>query len=157
MERVNKIYSHPLYKELISEIENAETDRIYCLHGLQHILDTARIAYILALEECLPVKKDIIYAAALLHDIGRAAEYTKGKDHREESVYIAKKILPECGFLPEEQMEIALAIEGHSNCGGEGLVSLLQRADKLSRMCMTCKSIQSCKWSDEKKNMCIMY
>ena len=157
MERVNKIYSHPLYKELLSQIEQAEKDRIYCLHSFSHAIDCARIAYILALEECLPIKKDIIYAAALLHDIGRAGEYTAGKDHREESVRLASEILPQCGFSSAEQKEIISAIENHSNSGGEGLCSLLQRADKLSRRCFECKSIHSCKWNDDKLNMIIMY
>ena len=105
----------------------------------------------------MPIKKDIIYASALLHDLGRASEYKTGKDHREESVRFAREILPLCGFLQSEQDEIVSAISVHSGQGAKGLSMLLQKADKLSRMCSECKSIQSCKWSDEKKNMYILY
>ena len=37
--------------------------------------NVARLMYIYALEEHLELPKELIYAAALLHDIGRAQQY----------------------------------------------------------------------------------
>lgn len=157
MQRVDKIFTHPIYQSILREIEKSEKDRIYCLHNFSHAMDAARIAYILALEEGLKIRKDVIYASALLHDLGRWEQYKSGKSHEEESVRIAKAILPLCGFLQEETKEIAAAIHSHGEDTGDGLASVLQRGDKLSRMCLTCKSISSCKWKEEEFNMNILY
>ena len=157
MTRVDKIFNHPLCKSILSEIELLEKDRIYCLHGLEHAMSVARIAYILALEEYVSIRKDIIYASALLHDLGRAAQYKSNLDHTEESVKIAEQILPECGFCEEEISDIIPAIRSHGEENGVGLASLLQRADKLSRMCLVCKSIATCKWKRNKLNLNILY
>jgi len=157
MTRVDKIFNHPLCKSILSEIELLEKDRIYCLHGFEHAMSVARIAYILALEEYVPIRKDIIYASALLHDLGRAAQYKSNLDHTEESVKIAEQILPECGFCEEEISDIIPAIRSHGEENGVGLASLLQRADKLSRMCLVCKSIASCKWKRNELNLNILY
>ena len=43
----------------------------------------------------------MIYAAALLHDMGRVRQYRDGTEHHEESARIAARILPECGFSEE--------------------------------------------------------
>lgn len=157
MTRVDKIFNHPLCKSILSEIELLEKDRIYCLHGLEHAMSVARIAYILALEEYVSIRKDIIYASALLHDLGRAAQYKSNLDHTEESVKIAEQILPECGFGEEEISHIIPAIRSHGEENGVGLASLLQRADKLSRMCLVCKSIATCKWKRNELNLNILY
>ncbi len=157
MKRVDKIFAHPLYQSILREIEKSEKDRIYCLHNFSHAMDTARIAYILALEEGIKIRKDVIYAAALLHDLGRAAQYKSGKSHEEEGVRLAKAILPMCGFSKKEEDEIIDAIHSHREDTGDGLASVLQRGDKLSRMCFMCKSISSCKWKEEELNMNILY
>jgi len=157
MSRVDKIFNHPLCKSILSEIELLEKDRIYCLHGFEHAMDVARIAYILALEEYVSLRKDIIYASAILHDLGRAEQYKSDLNHIEESIKIAHQILPECGFCEEEIRNIISAIHSHGEENGEGLASLLQRADKLSRMCLHCKSIATCKWKRNELNLNILY
>lgn len=157
MERVNKIFHHSLFTSTLEEIEKLEEDRPFCLHGFSHAMDTARIAYILSLEEYGKIKKDIIYAASLLHDLGRASQYKSGKYHIEESVSLSKKILPECGFSKEEAEQILSAIKSHCKENDTGLASFLQRADKLSRICVNCKSIANCKWKKEELNMNILY
>ena len=83
MEKVNKIINHPLWIDAVSDIEHSEKDRKFCRHGREHLLDTARIAYIFSLEENLNmnISKEIIYAAALLHDIGRSEAYSGGLPH----------------------------------------------------------------------------
>ena len=80
MKQIDQIMAHPLFKEAMCGIEDAEQDRIFCRHGMEHCLDVARILYIMVLERNLPYRKDMIYATALLHDIGRYEEY-RGEDH----------------------------------------------------------------------------
>lgn len=153
-EKYQRICSHPLYKKLLKNIELAEKDRIFCLHGAEHALDTARIAYIIALEEKLPYCKDIVYAAALLHDIGR---YNSEKEHHKAGADFAREIMADCGYGEQETKAVVTAVANHRQCGSEGLSSLLYRADKLSRNCFNCKGYDECYWSAEKKNELIVY
>ena len=76
MKRVNAIISHPVFQRELKKIESLEQKRAYCRHDLGHLLEVARIAYIMALEEGHQIQPDIVYAAALLHDIGKIFEYT---------------------------------------------------------------------------------
>lgn len=138
---------------MLDNIKRAEKDRIFCLHSIEHSLDTARIAYIIALEENMDIKKDVIYAAALLHDIGRYS----GKAHNEASTDAVYAIMPECGYSEEETSLTADAVRQHRADGGSGLSKLLYRADKLSRNCFECKASRECYWSDEKRNKTIIY
>lgn len=153
--KYQKIYTHPLYSGMLENIKSAEKDRIFCLHGIEHALDTARIAYILCLEEKLGIDKELIYAAALLHDIGRYNEENTG--HDEASAAAAERIMPDCGFTPEETSQAAEAIRSHRSGSGKGLGDVLYRADKLSRNCFDCKARQECYWSEEKMNNTIKY
>ena len=43
-------------------IEQLEQQRIFCRHGLEHLLDVARIAWILTMEDQLPLDKEIVYS-----------------------------------------------------------------------------------------------
>ncbi len=154
MERVDKIYNHHKFKEIMSKITDAEKGRIYCLHGVEHAFDVARIAYIIALEKSLQIKKDVIYACALLHDLGRGVDY---HNHTPKSIEMADEILYDCDFSEEEVIKIKEAINLHGEEDGDGLLGIIQRADKLSRLCFNCKSIDTCKWSTEELNMNITY
>lgn len=51
MERIDKVMNHPVFRDTMEKIEQAEIDRFFCRHGLNHALDVARIFYILLLEE----------------------------------------------------------------------------------------------------------
>ena len=75
MDRVNAVICHPLYLEYYHRLERAEKERIFCRHQMSHLLDVARIAYIRNLEKGYGFRKDVIYAAAVLHDIGKALQY----------------------------------------------------------------------------------
>lgn len=44
---------------------------------MEHFLSVARISYLMVLEKNLDIPKDIIYATAFLHDMGRADQYEK--------------------------------------------------------------------------------
>lgn len=183
MKRVGAIYSHPLYNGKMTEIREAEKSRIYCRHDIGHALDVGRLMYIRFLEDFLqekasgsadataeelrthagdpekrssvPITKELIYAAALLHDIGRADQYLYGIPHDEASARYAEQILSECGFHAAERAVICSAIRKHrekDKQGAEYLSALLYEADKKSRLCMECAASDSCKWPDEKKN-----
>lgn len=154
MKKYQRIYTHPMYRELLQNIEKAEKDRIFCLHGTEHALDTARIAYIAALEGKLPYDKELIYAAALLHDIGR---HNSDDEHHRASADFAREIMAECGYCKAEIDAVAEAVGNHRRDGSKGLSELLYRADKLSRNCFNCKAYDECYWSEEKKNKLIEY
>ena len=155
MERIEKLIRHPLWREALDGIEAAEADRVFCRHGLSHLLDVARLAYIENLERGLGLSKETVYAAALLHDIGREEQYAQGVPHHEGSVRLAEPILGDCGFSAAETAEILRAIGGHrtAETAADGrLPGLLYRADKASRTCWRCAAADGCNWAPEKKN-----
>lgn len=160
MERHNLILQHHLFKKALMLNENNEKSRVYCHHDFQHQIDVARIGYIIILENNLPILKDVIYACALLHDIGRYMEYQQSVQHEYASAELAEKILHECKYLDVEINEIIDAIKDHrSDFSGnpQSLKQVLVFSDKASRMCMNCKAEDSCKWSNEKKNKWLHY
>lgn len=91
MDRVNAVICHPLYLEYYHRLERAEKERIFCRHQMSHLLDVARIAYIRNLEKGYGFRKDVIYAAAVLHDIGKALQYEEKVPHEIAGERIAGK------------------------------------------------------------------
>lgn len=83
MKRVQEIWEHPLYQQNLKELTRLEADRIFCRHTPEHFLDVARLAYIFSLERGISCPRELIYCTALLHDIGRAEQYTVGTPHDE--------------------------------------------------------------------------
>lgn len=155
MERVNKICKHPLWKLHMSQLKEAEKERIFCKHGIEHLLDVARIAYIENIECNYNILKELIYAAALLHDIGRFSEYSQGISHEIAGADLATEILKDCGFNAEEQNEVLSAISVHRDAETKedrSLAGLIYRADKQSRICGFCSASAECNWSEDKKN-----
>ena len=71
MKRVNEIYDHPVFQEKFRALQEAEKDRKFCKHTLEHFMDVARLMYIYALEHDLSISKELIDATALMHDIGK--------------------------------------------------------------------------------------
>lgn len=156
MERIDKICSHGFWRSCTEKISELEKDRIFCLHDTSHFLDVARLAYIENLERSLNISKELIYAAALLHDIGRHLEYTESIPHDKASAMIAGNILKDCGFDTQEQSIIVTAIAQHRTAeaaGKDDLAGLIYRADKKSRPCLFCKAEKICNWSIQKKNL----
>ena len=155
MERVNAIINHPVFKRELKKIARQEEKRAYCHHDLGHLLEVSRIAYIMALEEGRKIPPDIIYGAALLHDIGKGAQYEIGMSHNKAGRELAEEILRECGYTEEEISGIGEAIEFHSKQPAMPLGSLsriLFEADKRSRKCFLCKMQKDCYWPEEQKN-----
>lgn len=156
MEAVERIRKHPLYIACYQKVEEAERERIFCRHQMTHLLDTARIAYIRSMEEHLGLKKEIIYAAALLHDLGKYRQYEDGTPHEEAGAEIAAEILKDIdGFTEEEKQDIVQAVREHRRLKEEMSVlgRLLYESDKLSRACYACPAEKDCNWSMEKKNL----
>ena len=113
MERIHKIWEHPLYQEQFQALQKAESERIFCNHTLEHFLDVARIAYIQNLETGAGLSKVLIYAAALLHDIGRYRQIAHGIPHEKASTALAERIMSECNFTQEEIHTVCESILNH--------------------------------------------
>ena len=107
----------------------------------------------------LGLEKEVIYAAAVLHDIGKYAQYEDGTPHEQSGEKIASEILDslpdDAAFFEEEKRMILTAIRGHRKlrADAEPLERLLYTSDKASRMCFACPAEDECDWSAEKKNM----
>ena len=160
MERVDKILCNQTYQEHLKKNLAAEADRRFCRHNMAHFLDVARIARILCLEEHIKMNEEYLYAAALLHDIGRHVQYENGTPHEIASARIAPVILSECGFSEEESIMITEAILAHrdiSGAEGKDLKGILYRADKASRPCFACTLQTECHWESDKKNLTLRY
>lgn len=160
MERIDKMLKHDLFIGNLEKNETAEADRRFCRHDMAHFLDVARIGWIINLEEELNLSRDMVYAAALLHDIGRHRQYAEGIPHEEASAEIAPIILRECGFNREETDIITDAILQHRNAETASecnLRGLLYRADKASRACFACAAERDCNWKNDRKNLKISY
>lgn len=197
MKRINQLLHHPVFTDHLDRLAQLEKDRIYCCHGLSHLLDTARIACLLQYqkgndpqeaekteelstistknspkESAFPV--EIIYAAALLHDIGRVLQYEQGLPHETAGLAAAKQILTDCSFTAHEQALILDAIQFHrrdtkaspvpSSAKTDGyptetdrLRQILHTADKLSRNCFACPAADTCYWPEDKKNQGILW
>lgn len=153
MRRVHVIVRHPVFADRLTQLEALEKERTFCRHGLPHLLDVARIMWIAVLERQLPLDRDVVYAAALLHDIGRVEQLQQGIPHHLASGDLAARILPEAGFSPEETCQIIQAIRGHRTGGNDDTLGrLLHWADKASRTCWRCDASSACNWPEEKKN-----
>lgn len=156
MERVNQILEHELFAKCYKKIEKWEKKREFCRHNMEHFMAVARIAYIFNMEENLNIEKELIYAAALLHDIGRFKQYEDKTPHEKASLKYAPKILEDCGFSKEEIETISEVIGEHRNkaiAQEQSFRGIFYRADKASRPCFACKSEAECKWKKEKKNL----
>lgn len=160
MERIEKIRKHQLFLDGLRRNAAAEADRRFCRHDMAHFLDVARIGAIINLEEELEIPREMIYAAALLHDIGKHRQYEEGIPHEQASAAVAPDILADCGFDEKETAVIKEAILQHRNgdvACQRNLRGLLYRADKASRPCFVCERSEQCDWKGSKKNREIRY
>jgi len=146
MTRVSQILEHPRFLRYMAMNAEAEKNRRFCKHDFGHVFDVARVAYILNLEKGLGIDKEIIYAAALLHDIAKWKQYADGVDHASEGAILAKEILEETGFNAAETEEITNAIAAHRIVTTEKsyLGEILYQSDKACRPCRLCSSLAEC-------------
>lgn len=146
--RVNKILQHALYEEYITKNKITEAQRVFCRHGSDHGLSVARITYIFLLENKeTRLSKEVIYAAGILHDIGRWSEYETQENHALVGARLAAPILYDCGFSEEEVEIITQGIYEHRLKPSEAesvLGQALALADDWARDCKNCESKASC-------------
>jgi len=145
--RLNAIIQHPDYMTYYNKIQSLETSRKFCKHTMSHFLDVARISYIMSLEEDAHVSRELLYAAALLHDIGRHEEYLYGTPHEQASASLSLSLLESSGFTQDETTMIQLAILNHRTpevAKNRDLSGYLYRGDKASRTCYACKYTSEC-------------
>ncbi|MCL2336841.1 MAG: HD domain-containing protein [Firmicutes bacterium] len=164
LHRVEQILTDSLYAQWVAKNVALEKERPFCGHDWQHMLDVARIAYILVLEDVLladllledaavdalpaawagrretDAAKELIYAAGLLHDIARWQEYETGVDHALAGSLLAGPVLERAGYDDAERELIVTAIREHRGGGQEAspLGQYLCQADDLSRPCARC-------------------
>ena len=160
MKRIDEIMEHEVFKRELSSINEAEKNHMFCNHDMEHLMDVARIAWILNLEDSIGLDREMVYAAALLHDIGKGRQYKEGIAHEIAGGEIAKGILQDCGFSEEEIFRICRAILSHRDPSvkeDKNLRGVIYRADKASRACFMCKTSKECNWPEEKKNSHVIY
>ena len=160
MDRIDKIIQNEKFRKLLADIAELEKDRIFCHHDMDHFLDVARIASLMAEDEKIDADREIIYAASILHDIGRGEQYRNGTPHEAASALIAPEILKQCDFSEDEISVITEAIQEHGNedvSGDRDLNGLIYRADKASRKCYMCKAADKCHKAPQKRVMNIRY
>ena len=148
MKRIEAILQDVRFQKSLLRIEQLEQRRIFCRHGLEHLLDVARIAWILTMEGQLPLDKEIVYR-----------QYEEQIPHHQASAGLAAEILPEAGYnLAETTLIIdAIAQHGKPNSEQSSLAQVLYQADKLSRNCFRCTVQDQCKWPEEKRNRTILW
>lgn len=115
---------------------------------------------IIQYKENIEVEEELIYAAALLHDIGRFKQYADQTPHEISSAQIAEVILKDCDIDGKTTGVIVSAIRNHRTKAVEherNLNGILYRADKMSRNCFACEVEQECLWKEEKKNKQLQY
>ncbi|MGI5911250.1 MAG: HD domain-containing protein [Syntrophomonadaceae bacterium] len=159
MKRVELLINDTLYQKYIKYNMEEEMEPKFCLHDFRHHLDVARIVYILVLEHNdlnyfikennfagKLAAKEVIYAAGLLHDIGKWKEYREGVDHASYGALLAKEILTQSFFNANEIELISKAIFEHRNISRDMsfLGERLHRADNLSRICNQCPEHDNC-------------
>ncbi len=154
MEKVSCLTRHPLFLEKMEQLKKLEKNRQFCKHDIQHCLDVARGCVILNEERMLGFSREMLYALALVHDIGRAEQYLHEIPHEEASAQLAERILEDCGFEKAVVRQMIKAIRYHrgGNDAGDVLTALLIEADKRTRICFACEARMECNWPEERKN-----
>ncbi len=105
-------------------------------HDFSHVKRVVRLCDVIRREE--GGDREVLRAAAWLHDVGRPLEEETGRDHAEIGAEIAEALLPELGFPEDKVREVVHAVEAHRYSTGpepETLeAEILQDADNLDAM-----------------------
>ncbi|MDO4393715.1 MAG: HD domain-containing protein [Bacillota bacterium] len=164
MERLQRIYEHPVYARELKKLEADEQERRFCRHGMNHIMDVARICCIYCMRDGIidneNLSPELIYATAMLHDIGRHSENCDGIPHEDAGASIAEAVMRDCGFKKEEIIWAINGIKDHRRSEASNEVDVMNRfadnlrlADKKSRPCYRCDVRDECKWHSDKMNL----
>ncbi|MGE5373124.1 MAG: HD domain-containing protein [Solirubrobacterales bacterium] len=153
MKRAEAVLKDSEYLDYLERMDLAERHYPFCRHDLRHMLDVARVTYIMVLEQGameqfvkenglgdLSRGREVIYAAGLLHDIGKWCEYEEGGDHSVHGARLAGPILTRSGFSQAETDLIVRSIFEHRHLhqNMSFLGQILYQADNLSRVCTHC-------------------
>ena len=57
MQRVWRIYEHPFFEEGLAKNKDAEKERKFCHHDMNHFLDVGRLMYIFSMERGYALEK----------------------------------------------------------------------------------------------------
>lgn len=159
LKRIDLLLNDSFFTEYMRLNVEEEKEPKFCQHDLRHHIDVARIAYILVLEHNdlnffvresnlsgRLAAKEVIYAAGLLHDIGKWKEYQTGADHASFGARLSREILPRVFFSPNEIDIICRAVYEHRNISNNMsfLGEKTHRADNLSRICSQCEYRDQC-------------
>ena len=161
-EQTKRLLQHPIYQKRLALLQELEGNRIYCGHDLSHFFAVGRIAETLSKENHLPHSNDVLWAAALLHDMGRVEQYQQGISHDKASVAFAREILLSLGWDQADMELVCEAIGSHSKRFAvkdrwesrtelRSLAEVLSFADHFSRKCYECKGADSCKWPEKER------
>ncbi len=130
----------------------------------------ARVACASAATSCAcgaaapPFARDVVYATALLHDMGRVAQYETGEPHHAAGQRYARELLGALAgpahFTASEIDAVACAVGAHRSGGVRTaaapavatLADLLRASDKAARACWSCPARATCCWPPEKMN-----
>lgn len=108
----------------------AQKEVQHCAWGLAHAERNFQNTLDLAEREKVAVDRDVLFAAAFLHDVGGIAPHEKeGVDHAVRSVEIAEPLLKNAGFPMEHFDEVKEIILGHTyyTAAPKGIVAQLFR------------------------------
>ncbi len=101
-----------MIEEIETRVERAGTDPIW---GYKHCLRVYALAKDLGNAENLAFDADLLYIAALLHDIGMYKAYAHRKEtgHARRSSAVAKQLLRDANFPARDTETVLYAIEHH--------------------------------------------
>ncbi len=153
MKRANLLLQAPAYRDYMEKISRAELERAFCRHDLHHCLEVARLCWLFLLEAGADYPREVVYGAALLHDIGRWMEYRGQGCHAGLGAKLAEPLLTGAGYTEPERELITAAISEHRReedaVFSSSLSYYLRQADKYSRPCFTCAVGEDCYKKDQ--------
>lgn len=149
----NRILKNDKYRRLTAELAELERERPFCRHDMTHFLDVARIAVIFSGRSGTDISDDVIYSAALLHDLGRIEEIKSGMPHEIAGQVTAAGILAEVDCPEAMAAQIISLIANHRRRDNpkDSPEEIFFRADKRSRRCFECSAEAECDWT--RKNL----
>ncbi|MDD6193938.1 MAG: HD domain-containing protein [Lachnospiraceae bacterium] len=161
-EQIDRLLQHPIYRARLECLQELEQDRIYCGHNLEHFMAVGRIAEQVAAANRLLLSKEVIWGAALLHDMGRVEQYQQGISHEKASEAFAREILFSLNWEASDIDVVCEAVSshGHRQCAQDrwermselvSLTEVISFADQFSRKCYQCTVADTCKWTEEEK------
>ncbi|HBV99304.1 MAG TPA: phosphohydrolase [Desulfotomaculum sp.] len=157
--RIGAVRKDPFYLDCLLLNGERERDRLFCRHDYRHMVLVSQISWRIikqtdGLESLIKTEGlsgkmsalEVVYAAGLLHDMGRWRQYDTGEDHALAGSAMAGSVLKRAGFSEREAMVVIRAIREHRKAlpGQSYLGRVLCLADDLSRPCRSCNVRLDC-------------